>query len=350
MACCGDKVTAEAQQNQVIEKQINEDKRVFTKEIKLLLLGAGDSGKSTIAKQMKIIHLDGFSEQERLHYRPVVIANTVQSIKALILASEKFGFHLLQPVAELAANIVKLNAVSVDFNQALGQDIKTVWSDPSIQAAYQRQAEFQLPGVAEYCFSNIDRFAAPDYVPTVQDALRCRARTTGIIETVFTVENLVFGMVDVGGQRSERRKWIKCFQDVTAVLFVVAMNEYDMKLFEDDAVNRMHESLALFDEICNSVWFKNTTLLLFLNKSDLFREKITRVPLSLCFPEAPVELNTFDRGSDFLKSKFLERNNGRARDIYVHVTCATDTDAVRLVFTAVKDAILKELLAATAPI
>jgi len=62
-------------------------------------------------------------------------------------------------------------------------------------------------------------------------------------------------MVDVGGQRSERKKWMHCFQDVTAVIFCVALSEYDLKLYEDDTTNRMHESLKLFKEICNSKWF-----------------------------------------------------------------------------------------------
>jgi hypothetical protein len=91
-------------------------------------------------------------------------------------------------------------------------------------------------------------------------------------------------MVDVGGQRSERKKWIHCFQDVTAVVFCVAMSEYNQKLYEDEGVNRLDESLKLFDEICNSRWFTDVAIILFLNKSDIFREKIKKVDLSVVFP------------------------------------------------------------------
>ena len=94
-------------------------------------------------------------------------------------------------------------------------------------------------------------------------------------------------MLDVGGQRSERRKWIHCFDCVTAVIFCASLSEYDQVLREDDSQNRMKESILLFDEICNSPWFRDTTFLLFLNKTDLFREKIPRVPLSVCFPDFP---------------------------------------------------------------
>ena len=92
-------------------------------------------------------------------------------------------------------------------------------------------------------------------------------------------------MLDVGGQRSERRKWIHCFDKVSAVLFVAALSEYDQVLREDDSQNRMKESLLLFDEICNSPWFRTTAFILFLNKMDLFKEKIQRVNLNVCFQD-----------------------------------------------------------------
>ena len=41
-------------------------------------------------------------------------------------------------------------------------------------------------------------------------------------------------MVDVGGQRSERRKWIHCFENVTSIMFLVALSEYDQVLVESD--------------------------------------------------------------------------------------------------------------------
>jgi hypothetical protein len=175
--------------------------------------------------------------------------------------------------------------------------------------------------------------------------LRCRARTTGIIETVFTVDNLTFRMVDVGGQRSERKKWVHCFQDVTALIFVVGLNEYDMKLFEDEAVNRMHESVELFDEICNSEWFERTSIIQFLNKRDLFEEKIKRVDLRVCFAEYNGGAN-FENGWKFIRDKFLSLNrNPGQKHIYTHLTCATDTESIRVVFNAVKDITLTANLA-----
>lgn len=55
--------------------------------------------------------------------------------------------------------------------------------------------------------------------------------------------------------------------------------------FFDILQNRMQESLKLFDSICNNKWFTDTSIILFLNKKDLFEEKIRKSPLTICFPE-----------------------------------------------------------------
>ena len=122
-------------------------------------------------------------------------------------------------------------------------------------------------------------------MPSVKDVLMSRTKTTGVTELDFNMGPSKIKLVDVGGQRNERKKWMHCFQDVTAVIFVVALSEYDLKLYEDNTTNRMFESLRLFKEICNSRWFTNTAIILFFNKSDLFEAKLQKSDLSVCFPD-----------------------------------------------------------------
>jgi len=104
-------------------------------------------------------------------------------------------------------------------------------------------------------------------------------------------------MFDVGGQRSERKKWIHCFEAVTCIIFCVALSEYDQVLLEVNSVNRMEESLTLFGSIVNSSWFTRTSIVLFLNKIDIFKKKIMTVPLSKYYPDyegsSPVPLSPF---------------------------------------------------------
>lgn len=94
-------------------------------------------------------------------------------------------------------------------------------------------------------------------------------------------------MFDVGGQRDERRKWIQCFNDVTAIIFVCASSSYNLVLWEDATQNRLKESLALFKNIWNNRWLKNISVILFLNKQDMLAEKIKagRHNLETFFPE-----------------------------------------------------------------
>jgi len=226
---------------------------------------------------------------------------------------------------------------------ALAKDIKSLWTDEAIKAAYTRQSEFQLNDSAAYYVNSIDRLSETGYIPSEQDVLRSRAKTTGIIETEFVVEKTKFKMVDVGGQRSERKKWMHCFQEVTAVIFCVAMSEYDLKLYEDDATNRMHESIKLFKEICNSKWFTDTSMILFLNKKDIFEQKIKTIDLKVCFDDYNGGCN-YDNAVAFMKDKFLAQNENPKKHIYTHCTCATDTTNIQVVFNAVKDIILHRVL------
>jgi len=341
--CGGPKKADEMKQNSDINRYLKEEKRRLEAEVKLLLLGAGESGKSTIAKQMKIIHLDGFSKDERQTYKSIIYNNVLTSMKSLINATNDLKIPLEGESKAVARRILENESSYGSLPTDLVNDIKNLWADQSIKKVYDRQAEFQLNDSAAYYLSAIDRIAAADYIPTEQDVLRSRAKTTGIIETEFIVERTKFRMVDVGGQRSERKKWMHCFQDVTAVIFCVALSEYDLKLYEDDQTNRMHESLKLFKEICNSRWFIETAMILFLNKRDLFEDKIKKVDLKVCFLEYMGGCN-YDNAVTFIKDKFLSMNENPKKHIYTHVTCATDTDNIQVVFNAVKDIILHKVL------
>jgi len=227
-----------------------------------------------------------------------------------------------------------------DLNRQLAKDIKTLWTDSAIKQTLSRQTEFYLGDSATYYLNDVDRISAEGYIPNEQDILRARATTTGIYETEFDVEHAHFRMIDVGGQRTERKKWIHSFEGVTAVLFCVALSEYDLKLLEDDKVNRMEESLQLFREVSNSHWFLNTAIILFLNKTDLFAEKIKRSPLTVCFPTYTGS-NNYDEASKYVAKQFLEQSANADKPIYPHFTCATDTDNITVVFDAVRDIVLR---------
>jgi len=241
-----------------------------------------------------------------------------------------------------------------DLTPQMAEAIDSLWNDKGIQSIYEKRNLYQLNDSCKYLLSKVIDIAKDDFIPSDPDILAVRVRTTGIVQNEFKIDGNVFQIYDVGGQRNERKKWIHCFENVTAVIFVVAINEYDQLLYEDENVNRMTEALTLFDEICNSRWFKKTSMIVFFNKSDLFREKLATKSISTCFPEYKGPPNDFDESSKFIIQLFLSRNrqkdltksDGSPKKIYTHVTCATDSTAMRVVFNSVKDIIIRVSLEA----
>ncbi|KAF9080062.1 Guanine nucleotide-binding protein alpha-2 subunit, partial [Mortierella sp. AM989] len=171
------------------------------------------------------------------------------------------------------------------YPQQYHQALKALWSDPSVQQTYQLGHTFALADNVNYFFDSIDRVFMPGYTPDDADILRCRVKTTGITETTFYIGSLTYRMLDVGGQRSERKKWIHCFEGVTAVLFLAAISAYDQCLVEDKDSNQMEEAMMLFDQICNSQWFVDTSMILFLNKTDIFCKKIQYSSIRAYLPD-----------------------------------------------------------------
>ncbi|KAI9319866.1 guanine nucleotide binding protein, alpha subunit [Dichotomocladium elegans] len=349
MGCCQSNEVHEGKaRNEEIENQLKRDMLHMRKEVKLLLLGAGESGKSTILKQMKLIHDGGYSHDERLAFKEIIFSNTTQSMRAILDAMERMAISFADPRnRHLAAIILNLPDQIEDesLSPEVVQAIKILWKDRHLLSVFDRSAEYQLIDSAKYYFDSIDRIGDINYVPTDQDVLRSRVKTTGITETSFVIGDLTYRMFDVGGQRSERKKWIHCFENVTAIIFLVAISEYDQALIEDETVNRMHEALTLFGSICNSRWFTKTSVILFLNKMDIFKEKLPRYPLGQWFPDFTGP-ETCDAAGNYILNQFVSLNQSDSKQIYTHFTCATDTEQIRFVMVAVNDIIIQNNLRA----
>ncbi|KAL7674579.1 hypothetical protein ACOME3_000856 [Neoechinorhynchus agilis] len=245
MGCTSSSEEKKAQENsKVLDRFLREDAERSSKDVKLLLLGAGESGKSTIVKQMRIIHQHGYSKEDFIQYRPVVFSNTLQSMCAILRAMPVLGIQLEHDrkadcdyVLCLSTNrengvIATANAIghtittsasnqqttatsmALSFDSNLVGAIKRLWQSRSVQQCFHRSNEYQLNDSAQYFLSELDRIGQTGYLPNEQDILRCRVKTTGIVEVNFCFRNLNFRLFDVGGQRSERKKWIHCFEDV----------------------------------------------------------------------------------------------------------------------------------------
>jgi len=194
----------------------------------------------------------------------------------------------------------------------------------------------------------MDRIGRDDYIPTEADMLLSRVRTEGVVTHSYEIPagdgSAIFEMYDVGGQRYFRKTWLHCFDAVDAIIFVASLSEYDQNLAEDRSKNRMMEAIDLFKSICENEYFENTSIMLFLNKKDLFQTKILSSNISAVseFSNYYGPKGDYDSGVEYFMEKFLEVNEDPSRAIYTHVTCATDTNNVEFVWASCKDIILQQ--------
>ncbi|CAG5861361.1 unnamed protein product [Menidia menidia] len=331
-----------------INKILRQQKKKERREIKILLLGTGESGKTTFIRQMRIIHGRGFSEEERRAFSKCIFQNIFSAVKSMTAAMTALRIPYANPENEMYANWLQdVNAVHVTHLERRYVDaIHRLWADSGIRVCYSRRREYQLLDSTEYYITSLDRISAPDYIPTEQDVLRVRFPTTGIHDYSFNISTITLRIVDVGGQRSERRKWIHCFENVTSLIFLASLSEYDQFLEEREDVNRMRESLDLFSTTIHSQWFFNTSIILFLNKTDILAEKIQTSDMANYFtsrrrdPEA---------AKNFILKLYEQRavnheNRDEWKTLYPHFTCATDTNNIRKVFSDVKDTVLLKSL------
>ncbi|XP_077478689.1 guanine nucleotide-binding protein subunit alpha-14-like [Stigmatopora argus] len=332
--------------NRAIERQLKRDRKQNERTFKLLFLGTADSGKSTFLKQIRILHGTGYTESQRVSFIRLVCQNMLTSMQALIEAmgilnvefAEEQNIDLAKRLSEVEGErLVRLESWQVNA-------IKNLWHDRGLQKCYDRRREFCLSDSAKYYFSDLDRITAPSYIPNLQDILRVRIPTTGIIEYPFKVKGVTFRMVDVGGQRSERRKWIHCMDNVCAIIFLAGLNEYDRVMLEDPRYNRMEESLALFKTIIDFPWFNNTSFILFLNKTDLLEEKIQSSDIATYFPEYKGPPRDSKRARQFFLELYKKPHRGHKKPMYMHYTCATDTKNAKVVFDGVEDSLFREVI------
>ena len=193
--------------NKIINEQLKKDKKEARHELKLLLLGTGESGKSTFVKQMRIIHKEDYNEKERRGYTHYVYHNIIVAIQTIIKAMDSLNIKYANEQNMQNAELV--SALYVDYNSSpmnqlttdLVNAIKQLWYDSGVQKCYNRRNEYQLSDSAKYYFDSIDRLAAIEYIPSREDILRVRIPTTGINEYTFELSAVRFRVIDVGGQR-----------------------------------------------------------------------------------------------------------------------------------------------------
>jgi len=340
------------QKDRQLNRELNQQRRADNAIKKLLFLGSGGSGKSTLFKQLRSLHGSGFGEKDRLQFRDHIYAQIREqmrlALEAIDIANEEEdekGYQLSAKGQEARDKLDSWPSQS-GLNDAICEVIKVLWAEKAVKDVYENRKVTKIEDSTAYFWDEVDRIVASDFVPNDKDILLVRYRTTGVIEQKFEMKKNMFHVFDVGGQKSERRKWINCFEHVTAVIFVASLSCYDEVMFEDEEKNSMSDSIELFGTICNNEYFKETAMILFLNKKDLFAEKIKNVAITECpeFAHYNGPQASYDSTTAFIK-KIFEGQSEHDKSIFTHLTCAVERNQVEKVFNDIQTVIINASLA-----
>jgi guanine nucleotide-binding protein G(i) subunit alpha len=317
-------------------------------EIKLLILGSSESGKSTLLKGMKLYAEGGFTREDSVPFSGIIWSNIIHSFRVILEAMENMEIPLQHERNKYHAETIFLQPLPIDdnFPPQLRISVTNLWADEGLKEAYRRRCEYQVQESVPYFARHIERLAVPGYVPSQEDIIRCRVKTTGITETTFEISHsdVCLRIFDVGGARSERKKWIHTFENVTTIAFTVDASAYCRLLFEDETVNRMREQLNLWDAIVNSRWFKRTSFILIFTKIDWLPEQLKLYPVTTYFPdfkepESGGMTQLIDSYLAYVKDRFVsliqsEESRQRIRVMYADLIHIDDHNPACAVFEA----------------
>ncbi|KAF9217186.1 guanine nucleotide-binding protein subunit alpha [Podila verticillata] len=339
-----------------IDKSLRADKERKEKEggIKLLILGPSETGKTTVLKQLKLLYGRKGLDSERQTYRRVVHLNAMKAIQALAEGLEQAHIPLehsenevhLETVLRLEATLKRYSITSIGFDNPavprkitdakaetdmfveLVPAIKALWADDGIQQTYKTCTQISIQDSAKYFLDEIDRIAEHDYIPTDDDILQARVRTLAVSEHIFNIDNVTY------------RPY---FDDVDAIIFMAALSSYDQPCEDDPRMNRLQDALALFNSIVNHKLFDQTSIILFLNKIDIFQRKLDEgsTLVSKFFPEYRGP-NDYFSTTVFFQYRFMQQCKDLQKQVYTHFTHATDTNQMRVIVVAV-NAIIQRL-------
>eukprot|EP01084_Bolivina_argentea_P220836 374176_1 len=215
----------EEQLNATVDRELVFSIKAGTRTKKVVLLGAGNSGKSTFFKQLKTIHGTGFTDTDRLAFKKHITHQIIQDMKRMIYFAEEMleedpqqyaHFKLSDDTIE-PRNHLKNAHDDTFLTDKIIKYIEILWADQGIRYLWNERDQFSFTESTGYFLDNIETVSSEKYVPTYEDVLLCRHRTIGIVDKLFTINGTGLRIFDVGGQMSERRKWIHCFEDVDAV-------------------------------------------------------------------------------------------------------------------------------------
>ncbi|KAI9356729.1 guanine nucleotide binding protein, alpha subunit [Zopfochytrium polystomum] len=338
-----------------IDREIQEEAARRKQTARVLILGTGDSGKSTVLKQLKLLYCSDFTSAERDVFAVRLRENLFNTVKLLIRSMDALGIPFgtaessradverVKAAAAVLASFETPGTSAAPIADNVVDALEVLWRDAGVQSCALRGNEFSLPDSCNFLMENAKEICSSSYTPNNEHILRVRVVTTAVSETKLTVKGVGMSFFDVGGQKRFRAKWAPFFDDVNAIIFVGSLGAYDQKLEEDSNLNRMEDSISAFGCICNHTLLKHIPVILFLNKTDIFSKKIKTSPIERHFPDYKDGPST-SAGAKYFLEKYMAARRNTNKEIITHFTWATDTQQTQKILVEVSDIILNQSL------
>lgn len=351
---------AKSKQSKAIDRDLKSKNKM--QQHKILLLGTGNSGKSTFCKQLTS-KFGGTNPHFQATNEEIILSlkeNTLTGINKLVTetVNKAARDNKEWPPAALKDHVAALQAASPQgMTKETAEQIVSLFEDDFVQETLAAHGDqLAIPGGADgikFFVKNVVNYVDAEYQHTPDDLLRNRVKTTGIIESKFICNGIEFIICDVAGQRSERRKWIHCFNSVSAVIYLTSVNEYDVGLEEANHQNSFTDSIQQWKVISDLQCFKSTPFIVFFNKFDLLSDKLKKSPLSKVFRDYDNFIQQENKSSDtdvvkaisYFEGVFSKNFGGEFCEY--HTTCALDPDSCIKVFESVQRSILQRSLEAS---
>eukprot|EP01084_Bolivina_argentea_P042834 78961_1 len=288
---------------------------------KMMILGAGLTGKSSILKQLRYIYGREFDEPEFVAAKPHITQNLIESIRTLaiysdILYSQGKNTHVKPENIEIRNRVARMSDKQ-QFTREHYNDFVQLWNDIGIQRTFMKyRYEFQLLQNFPYLAANMHNYYLQSYIPTFEDLCKSRQRTSGINRLKFIDVNEtgkyeeIYEIYDVGGLKAERRKWYHFLDDVEVIMFVVDLSGFCRLLWEDNRNNRLREDIGLFRHVIDLKNCKNSHVVVLLNKMDIFFEDIKYKNVKDYFKDFIGDSECLKDVIEFILNKILDQMRG----------------------------------------
>lgn len=285
--------------SKAIDRALQEDATALRRETKIVLMGANQSGKHLIMRQMKALYAGGYyTIEERISYCQAVRSTIRLLIQAIIDLLEDAGISLTEDLTrDYAILLQEVETTNAQQITAAGvQAVENIWASPIFIKLYIRNIEIHFPQYASYFAHEISKISKDDYVPSEADIMRLHQVEGGIKELRFDWDELDVHLFNIGGRIPHQfhKRWFHQLEGTASLVYIVDVSLYDKPLLSssttttaaaDTPTSWLQNELTIFEELVNWDNLADSSIILILNNFTRFCEKQKYTPLSTMFPD-----------------------------------------------------------------